>query len=111
MPDSDCLKTGEPQHSLRVDWREPILRQHWRCQAQSLGDGEGELPNSTMKVDDQARSGVAQPANLLESDFDIPNIVYQVGQYDDVKLLVQDREVMGVGLDEIEAGVTSTSAL
>ena len=111
MPRANRLKPGQSQHPVGVDGSKPVLRQHWGREPQRLGDREGQLPKAAVEVDNQACGRVTQPAHLLEGDLDVPDIIHQVREDDDVELLVQAGKVVRVRPDEFEIRMARTGAL
>src|SRR5439155_27295103 len=68
---------------------EPVLSQDRSCQAQGLGERQRRLPQSTVEVEDDPRSRRAEASDVLQDRLEVPDVVNEIGEDDEIELLLE----------------------
>jgi hypothetical protein len=78
----------------------------WRLggQPQSPDQGERRLPKPVVRGNPNPGAGPGEPRHLLQDRLNIPHVVQQIGQEDDVEGPLH-RKAMAVGLHQPQVGV------
>src|SRR5215207_10534618 len=100
--DPDRLKVSQTQQSIDVVPRQPVLEQGLSGKIEPARNPKWDLPEPTVKIQDDTRMSRAERLELFEDTLYIPEIVDQIGQNDDIKFFVEPGEVMGICLEKFK---------
>ena len=107
LPRTDYTEVGQPEQVVDIGSRQPVLFQHGPRELQPCRDHQRNLPQPAKEVRDDACAWVAQSMKPVEELLDIPDIVQEVREHDDVECAFERSEVVRVGLDELQVRISS----